>query len=140
LLALLLVACAGAVQCPPAPDSPERTELRLRLRPLVHISQCPGPPTPKAFEARQADLSRKKTALIERVARSRVAEDLARVSREDQEANRMVNEADCAMPFWDRPEAPENIAAYPARLDAERIELLAAEAAFLRVAAACKGG
>ncbi|HEX8308821.1 MAG TPA: hypothetical protein VF645_10435 [Allosphingosinicella sp.] len=138
LLALLLMACAGAGQCPSPPDSADRIELRRRLQPLVHVSQCPGPPTPKAFEARQADLARKKEALIEQVGRSNVAEDLARVRREDDEANRLVNEADCAMPFWNRPEDPENVAAWPAQLGAEREKLLAAEAAFLRIMAACK--
>jgi hypothetical protein len=136
----MLFACAAAVQCPPPPDSAERTELRKRLWPIIHTSQCPGPPTPKAFVARQVDLYRQKAELIERIDRSPVAEDLARVRREVSEADRMVNEADCAMPFWDRPEAPENIAAFPARIEAKQLELLAAEAAFLRVEAACKPG
>lgn len=139
-LVLLLAACTAAVQCPPPPDSAERTELRRRLQPLIHFSQCPGPPTPKAFEARQVELLNQKQAFVERVGRSPVAEDLARVRREDDEANRLVNEADCAMPFWNRPEDPENVAAWPRLLQAEREKLLAAEAAFLRVAAACKQG
>jgi len=134
---LPLAACAAARDCPPPPDSAERTELRTRLRPLVHFSQCPGPPTPAAFQARDIELSRRKAALLERVGRSPVAEDLARVRREDAEANRLVNEADCAMPFWNTPEAPENVAAWPARLEAERQELRTAEAAFARVMAGC---
>jgi hypothetical protein len=129
-----------AVRCPPPPESAERAELRTRLRPLIHVSQCPGPPTPKSFEAREAELSREKAALIERVGRSPVAEDLARVRREDKEANRMINEADCAMPFYDRPEDPENVAAWPRLLAAEREKLVFAEAAFLRIADACKDG
>ena len=136
-LALLLAACTAAVQCPPPPDSPERTELRRRLQPLIHFSQCPGPPTPAAFQARQLELFNQKQAFVERVGRSPLAEDLARVRREDDEANRLVNEADCAMPFWNRPEDPENVAAWPARLEAEREKLRAAEAAFARVMA-CK--
>lgn len=62
------------------------------------------------------------------------------MEREDAEANRNVNEADCAMPFWNQPEAPENIADFPARHEAERRELLAAQAAFARVTAACRAG
>lgn len=62
------------------------------------------------------------------------------MEREDAEANRNVNEADCAMPFWNQPEAPGNIAAFPAELEAERQKLLAGQAAFARVTAACKSG
>jgi hypothetical protein len=139
LLSLLLAACAAA-DCLPPPESAERTEFRLRLRLLVHLSQCPAPPTPARFQAHQLELSRRKAALVERVGRSPVAEDLARVRREDEEGNRNVNEAECAMLFWDRPEDPENVAAYPARLEADLRELRAAEAAFARVMAGCKAG
>lgn len=137
LFTLLLAACA-ATDCLPPPDSPERTEFRLRLHPLIRISQCPGPPTPVAFQARELELSRQKAALIERVGRSPVAGDLARARREDEEANRHITAAECSLPFWDRPEDPENVAAYPAQLQVVRQELQAAEAAFNRVVAACK--
>jgi hypothetical protein len=137
-LVLSIAACAAAVDCPRPPDSAERTELRKRLWPLVRISQCPPPPTPRAFEGRQAELFRRQAALIDRVDHSPVAEDLVRVRREQQEASGLVSEADCAMPFWDRPEDPENVAAYPGRLEAKRRELEAAESAFAR-ATACDG-
>lgn len=133
LFALLLAACS-TTRCPPPADSPERAELRVRLQPLIHRSPCPGPPTPAAFQARELELSGRKEAFLARVRSSPVAEDLIRVEREDEEMNRSVM-VDCAMPFWDRPEDPENIAAAPARLEAERRELQIAEAAFARVAA-----
>ena len=88
--------------------------------------------------AREGELSRREAALIERVRRSPVGEDYVRLVREDEEANRNINATDCSMPFWNNPEAPENVAAFPARLEASRRELEAAEAAFARVMAACR--
>jgi hypothetical protein len=138
LLALLLAACTAAA-CPP-PESPERTELRKHLWPIAKMSQCPGPPTPRIFQARHAALHRGRAALLERVRGSPVAEDLARISREQQEAERYTFETDCAMPFWDRPEDPENIAAYPTLLEAKERELQVAEAASARATAGCPAG
>ncbi len=140
LLALLLAACTAAGDCLPPPESAERKALRVRLRSLIHVSQCPGPPTPSAFQAQELEQSGRKEALLARVRSSPVVEDLIRVEREDEEASRFVNEADCVMPFYNRPEDPENIAAHPARLEADRQELRAAEAAFERVIAGCKAG
>ncbi|HEX9964359.1 MAG TPA: hypothetical protein VGB04_05180 [Allosphingosinicella sp.] len=136
---LLLGACVASPRCPP-PDSAARNELRTSLHPLVRISQCPGPPTPAAFQLAAGEISRRKAALIDRVARSPLAEDLARVKREDEEANRHLTAAECALPFWDRPEDPENVAAYPALLDAERRELEAAEKSFAQAIAGCPAG
>ncbi|HEX8512304.1 MAG TPA: hypothetical protein VF688_04285 [Allosphingosinicella sp.] len=137
--ALLLAACAAG-SCLPPPESAERTELRVRLQPLIHRSQCPGPPTPAFFQAQEIEYSRRKAALIERVGRSPAAEDLVRTRREDEEMNRNVTEAECNTMFWDRPDDPENVAAYPARLRGDLQELRAAEAAFERVVAACEKG
>jgi hypothetical protein len=78
--------------------------------------------------------------LLERVRRSRVAGDLVRVRLEQQELERIANVADCAMPFWDRPEDPENIATYPALLEAKERQLQAAESAFSRATAGCPAG
>ncbi|HEX8224347.1 MAG TPA: hypothetical protein VF605_11080 [Allosphingosinicella sp.] len=138
MLALLLAACTAAA-CPP-PESAERTELRERLWPIAKMSPCPGPPTPRIFQARHAALHRGRGALLERVRGSPLAEDLARINREQQELERIVNEGDCAVPFWNRPEDPENIATYPALLEAKERELQAAEAAFARASAACPPG
>lgn len=140
--AALLLASASACaagDCLPPPGSAERVALRWHLHPLVHRSQCPGPPTPSAFHAQELELSSRKEALLARIRSSRVAEDLARVEREDEEANRYVNEADCSLPFAGRPEDPKNIATYPALIEADRRELAEAEAAFNRAVAACRG-
>jgi hypothetical protein len=110
------------------------------LQPLIHRPQCPGPPTPAAFQAQELELSRRKAALLERIGRSPLAEDLARATREDEEANSLVTASECSLPFWDRPEDPENVATYPALLQADGKALEAAEAAFTRLIAACKAG
>lgn len=138
LLALPLAGCAAEPACPPPVDGPERTEFRLRLRPLVQYTPCLGPPAPARFVARERELSNRKAALIERVRRSPVAEDHVRLVREDEEANRHVTASECSMLYWNNPEAPENVATYPAGLEADRRELEAAEAAFARVMAACE--
>jgi hypothetical protein len=138
LLLLLLAGCMAEPICPPPADGPERTEFRLRLRPLVQHRPCPGPPAPARFVAREGEQSRREAALIERVRRSPLAEDYVRLVREDEEANRNVTASECSMLYWNDPEAPENVATYPAGLDRHRRELEAAEAAFARVMAACK--
>ncbi len=135
-LALLLAACAAGDCLPPA-EAPERAEFRARLHPLVARVQCPGGPTLTHLRAQESEHSRRKEVLIERVRRSRLAEDLARVKREDEEMNRNLTAAECDLRFWNTPADPENVARSRARLRAERQALEAAEAAFARVVAAC---
>jgi hypothetical protein len=130
----MLAACSAA-DCPP-PESPERTELRLWLRSLVHVSQCGGP-TPSAFQAAAAEQSGREEAFLDRVRRSPLAEDLARAIREDREASAHVFEADCNMTYWNQPDAPGNVAAFRAQLDYERQNLQTAQAAFARAIAGC---
>ena len=134
MLALLLAACSTPA-CPP-PESAERAELRQWLRSLVHVSQCGGP-TPAVFQAAEAEQSRREAAFLERVARSPLAEDLARSKREDEEMSKHIFEADCDLTYWDRPDAPGNVARYRATLEYDRQNLLTAESAFARAIALC---
>jgi hypothetical protein len=138
LLALLLAACSAA-DCPPPADSAERTELRNWLRSIVHLSQCEGP-TPTVFQAAAAEQSRREAAFLERVGRSPLAEDLSRAKREDEEMSGHIFEAECDLTYWDRPDAPGNVARYRARLDYDRQNLLTAQAAFEQAVARCPAG
>lgn len=97
-------------------------------------------PTPTIFRKAADEQSRREAAFLERVGRSPVAEDLARARREDQEMSAHIFEADCDLTYWDRPDAPGNVARYRATLDYDRENLIAAEAAFARAVAACRSG
>lgn len=102
----------------------------------MHVSQCEGP-TPAVFQAAAAEQSRLEAAFLERVGRSRVAEDLARAKSEDREMSEHIFEADCDTRYRDRPDAPGNVARYRARLDYDRENLRTAEAAFARATGSC---
>ena len=82
-------------------------------------------------------MTRRQAALLERIGSSPLAEDLARAKREDQEASKMVHEAECDTTYWDKPDAPGNVALYRAKLDYDRQALQTAEAAFSRAIAGC---
>jgi hypothetical protein len=136
LLAAALAACTSSDCLPPAESAP-REELRRRLMGLVHMSQCPGPAMSRRFEERRDRLAEREQAFLARIRASRLAPDLERAIREDQEFSRNVNEADCAMTFWDRPEHPEAIAMYEAGLSADEAAIRDAEAEFERLVQAC---
>lgn len=136
LLAQALVACSSK-DCLPEAESAARQDLRARLSGLVHFSQCPGPAMSQRFAERQARLSAREQALLQRVRASPLGSDLERAIREDQEFSRNVNEADCAMSFWDQPEHPRAIEMYESGLRSDEAALREAEAAFGRLTRAC---
>lgn len=110
--------------------------MRRALGPLVRHSQCAGP-IPAVFQAQAAEVTHRETALLERVGRSPIAEDLARARREEQETSDITHESDCDMTNWDRPDSPGNVAIHRAKLDYDRQALQEAEAAFARAIAGC---
>ncbi|HEX6376067.1 MAG TPA: hypothetical protein VFZ91_10145 [Allosphingosinicella sp.] len=140
LLALLASGCGALGDCLPPKESAERAEFRQYLRGLVHISPCPGPPTPTRLRAQEAETWRRKTALLDRVRTSPLAEDLAQAIREDQEWSRNLYEADCVFYDLKTPDTPRNIADYRAGLEAERRQLSQAETAFARLTVRCAAG
>ena len=115
-------------------------EFRLYLGGLVHVSQCRGPATPTALQAQEGEFSRRKAAFLARLPASPLAEDLAQAIREDEAWSRNVNEAECVLYDWDKPDTPRNIADYRVGFEQERRQLDRAEAAFARLTARCGAG
>lgn len=136
-LPALLAACDVAGDCLPAAVSPDREAFRNRLRGLVHISQCPGLPTPEALTERAGALHSREQAFLARVRESGLAADLEQAIREDQEWSRNVNEADCAFYSQEYAETAEGWQAFEGGLRAEEAQLKQTEALFVRLNSRC---
>ena len=139
-LPALLAACNFGGDCLPAALSPEREAFRQQLRGLVHVSQCPGLPTPKALGERSGALFSREQALLAQIRASKLAPDLEQAIREDQEWSRNVNEADCAIYSPEYAETPEGTKDYEAGLRADEARLRTLETHFQRLNAPCIGG
>ena len=136
VLLLALTGC-GAAECLPASSSPERREFRGQLMRLVHVSQCPGLPTPKALATRASGLFAREQAFLGRVRRSVLAADLQQAIDEDQEFSRNVLEADCAVYREEFAETAEGRKMYDAQLRSDEERLRVAETSFGRLIAQC---
>ena len=138
-LPALLAACDIAGDCLPAAVSPEREEFRQRLRGLVHLSQCPGLPTPKALAERVGALDAREQAFLARVRKSRLSGDLEQAIREDEEWSRNVHEAECALYPDDYGETAKGREEFEGGLREEEAQLTRTEALFVRLNARCIG-
>jgi hypothetical protein len=139
-LALLVCGCSMFADCIPPRDSAERVDFRARLGGLVHVYQCLGPPTPTGMQGQEAQNWRRKSALLVRIRNSRLAEDLEQAIRDDAEFSRNVNEAECVVYDWEKPDSPSNVAEFRSRLEGERKQIAEAEAIFDRLIATCGSG
>jgi hypothetical protein len=137
MLVLALAGCGGDPRC--APGSAEREALVETLTGFVHRSQCPGVPASRAYVIDAQVVVDRKAKLLQNIATSPFRAELERAYRQDEEASRFTNEADCALPFQDRAEEPEAVKAFLAEMEGRRAATARVQAEFDRLLRLCPG-
>jgi len=92
---------------------------------------------PAEMAPRVGDVSHRQDALLARIRASRLAPDLAAAIRQNEEASRFTNEADCAFTSQEFAETPRGKREYERGLRSEEERLRTAELRFERLKAAC---